>query len=131
MEYSKRNFLLSKHIRISLNKNLFYLYVQEKQYIIGCHFILYFPLGVARKLASSGYGVFAMDYPGFGLSDGLHGYIPSFENLVDDVIEHFSRIKGEIYFLPLDFISHRNHVSLISFFIVAFCFGFFLPCLHA
>ncbi|KAJ1405711.1 Alpha/Beta hydrolase fold [Sesbania bispinosa] len=23
--------------------------------------------GIARKLASSGYGVFAMDYPGFGL----------------------------------------------------------------
>ncbi|KAJ1379537.1 Serine aminopeptidase, S33 [Sesbania bispinosa] len=51
--------------------------------------------GIARKLASSGYGVFAMDYPGFGLSDGLHGYIPSFENLVDDVIEHFSKVKEQ------------------------------------
>lgn len=57
---------------------------------------MYFLLGVARKLASSGYGVFALDYPGFGLSDGLHGYIPSFESLVNDVIEHFSKIKGEI-----------------------------------
>lgn len=55
---------------------------------------MYFLLGVARKLASSGFGVFALDYPGFGLSDGLHGYIPSFENLVNDVIEHFSKIKG-------------------------------------
>jgi len=53
-------------------------------------------LGVARKLASSGYGVFALDYPGFGLSDGLHGYIPSFENLVNDAVEHFSKIKGKI-----------------------------------
>ncbi|KAK7271251.1 hypothetical protein RJT34_26989 [Clitoria ternatea] len=51
--------------------------------------------GVARKLASSGYGVFALDYPGFGLSDGLHGYIPSFENLVNDVVEHFSKIKEQ------------------------------------
>ncbi|KAG4991999.1 hypothetical protein JHK87_025456 [Glycine soja] len=51
--------------------------------------------GVARKLASSGYGVFALDYPGFGLSDGLHGYIPSFESLVNDVIEHFSKIKEQ------------------------------------
>eukprot|EP00252_Welwitschia_mirabilis_P018303 TRINITY_DN4067_c0_g1_i1.p1 TRINITY_DN4067_c0_g1~~TRINITY_DN4067_c0_g1_i1.p1 ORF type:complete len:400 (+),score=74.65 TRINITY_DN4067_c0_g1_i1:66-1265(+) len=51
--------------------------------------------GIARKLAASGYAVFAMDYPGFGLSEGLHGYIPSFENLVDDVIEHYSKIRGK------------------------------------
>ncbi|KAF9590801.1 hypothetical protein IFM89_038393 [Coptis chinensis] len=50
-------------------------------------------LGTARKLASSGYGVFAMDYPGFGLSDGLHGYIPKLDLLVDDVVEHFSKVK--------------------------------------
>ncbi|OAY60415.1 caffeoylshikimate esterase [Manihot esculenta] len=49
--------------------------------------------GVARKLASSGYGVFAMDYPGFGLSEGLHGYIPSLDKLVNDVADHFSKIK--------------------------------------
>lgn len=50
--------------------------------------------GIAKKLASSGFGVFAMDYPGFGLSEGLHGYIPSFGRLVDDVIEHYSKVKG-------------------------------------
>ncbi|KAG6777476.1 hypothetical protein POTOM_017299 [Populus tomentosa] len=49
--------------------------------------------GVARKLASSGYGVFAMDYPGFGLSDGPHGYFPSLDKLVNDVAEHYSNIK--------------------------------------
>ncbi|PIN23733.1 2-acylglycerol O-acyltransferase [Handroanthus impetiginosus] len=49
--------------------------------------------GIARKLASSGYGVFAMDYPGFGLSEGLHGYIPNFDTIVDDVIEHYSKVK--------------------------------------
>ncbi|XP_064935428.1 caffeoylshikimate esterase-like isoform X4 [Musa acuminata AAA Group] len=49
--------------------------------------------GISKKLASVGYGVFAMDYPGFGLSEGLHGYIPSFDSLVDDVIECFSKIK--------------------------------------
>ncbi|KAK9114951.1 hypothetical protein Syun_021748 [Stephania yunnanensis] len=52
--------------------------------------------GIARKLALSGYGVFAMDYPGFGLSEGLHAYIPSFDKLVDDVIEHFSKVKGNL-----------------------------------
>jgi len=35
-----------------------------------------------------------MDYPGFGLSEGLHGYIPNFDDLVDDVIEHYTQIKG-------------------------------------
>ncbi|KAL3813253.1 hypothetical protein ACJIZ3_014521 [Penstemon smallii] len=49
--------------------------------------------GIARKLASSGYGVFAMDYPGFGLSEGLHGFIPKFDRIVDDVIEHYSKVK--------------------------------------
>ncbi|KAE9618743.1 putative 2-acylglycerol O-acyltransferase [Lupinus albus] len=49
--------------------------------------------GTAKRIAGSGYGVYAMDYPGFGLSDGLHGHIPSFDDLVDDVIEHFAKIK--------------------------------------
>ncbi|KAG5085125.1 hypothetical protein JHK82_052522 [Glycine max] len=53
--------------------------------------------GIARKLASSGYAVFAMDYPGFGLSEGLHCYIHSFDGLVDDVIEHYSKIKDLVY----------------------------------
>ncbi|GMH04310.1 hypothetical protein Nepgr_006149 [Nepenthes gracilis] len=62
----------------------------------------FFLEGVARKIASSGYGVFAMDYPGFGLSDGLHGYIASFDGLVDDVIEHYLKVKEnpEIRGLP-------------------------------
>ena len=54
--------------------------------------------GIARKLALSGYGFFAMDYPGFGLSDGLHAYIPSFDELVDDVVEHYSKVKGVFMF---------------------------------
>uniref|UniRef100_A0A803Q6I2 Serine aminopeptidase S33 domain-containing protein n=1 Tax=Cannabis sativa TaxID=3483 RepID=A0A803Q6I2_CANSA len=49
--------------------------------------------GLARKLALKGYGVFAMDYPGFGLSEGLHCYIPSFDQLVDDCIEHYTKVK--------------------------------------
>ncbi|VVA33859.1 PREDICTED: caffeoylshikimate esterase [Prunus dulcis] len=58
--------------------------------------------GIARKLASYGYGVFAMDYPGFGLSEGLHCHIPSFDILVDDVIEHYSNVKEnpEFHTLP-------------------------------
>lgn len=46
-----------------------------------------------------------MDYPGFGLSEGLHGYIPSFDKLVDDVIEHYSKAKGTTCLSELFFIS--------------------------
>ncbi|KAF3670792.1 putative caffeoylshikimate esterase-like isoform X2 [Capsicum annuum] len=61
----------------------------------------FFAEGIARKLASLGYGVVAMDYPGFGLSEGLHGYIPSFDKLVDDVIEHYSKVKEKPEFRNL------------------------------
>ncbi|KAJ4884659.1 alpha/beta-Hydrolases superfamily protein [Raphanus sativus] len=50
--------------------------------------------GVAKQLAGSGYGVYAIDHPGFGLSDGLHGHIPSFDDLVENAIEQFSKMKG-------------------------------------
>ncbi|XP_014512154.1 caffeoylshikimate esterase isoform X1 [Vigna radiata var. radiata] len=58
--------------------------------------------GIAKRIAAFGYGVYAMDYPGFGLSDGLHGYIPDFDDLVNDVIEHYSKIKDrpEVSGLP-------------------------------
>ncbi|KAF3326676.1 Caffeoylshikimate esterase [Carex littledalei] len=50
--------------------------------------------GIAKQIAHAGYAVYAMDYPGFGLSYGLHGYIPSFDGMVDHVIEQYNRIKG-------------------------------------
>ncbi|MCO5561287.1 hypothetical protein L7F22_014908 [Adiantum nelumboides] len=62
--------------------------------------------GVARKLAKSGYAVFGMDYPGFGLSSGLHCYVPSFNRLVEDVIENFCNIKGSISSFEL----HEGHL---------------------
>ncbi|XP_057427600.1 caffeoylshikimate esterase-like isoform X1 [Lotus japonicus] len=58
--------------------------------------------GIAKQFAASGYGVYAMDFPGFGLSEGLHGYIPNFDDLVDDVIEQYTKIKArpEVRELP-------------------------------
>lgn len=52
--------------------------------------------GVARSLALAGYAVYGMDYPGHGLSEGLHTYIPDFDKLVDDVIEQYTMIKGSL-----------------------------------
>lgn len=58
--------------------------------------------GIAKRIAASGYAVYAMDYPGFGLSQGLHGYIPSFDQMVDHVIEQYTLIRGlkEVKGLP-------------------------------
>ncbi|KAL3644664.1 hypothetical protein CASFOL_009844 [Castilleja foliolosa] len=58
--------------------------------------------GIAKYIASSGYGVYAIDHPGFGLSEGLHGYVSSFDGVVDNVIEQFTIMKGrpEIRGLP-------------------------------
>lgn len=50
--------------------------------------------GVARMLAKCGYAVFGMDYAGFGLTSGLHCFVPSFDKLVDDVVENYSKIKA-------------------------------------
>ncbi|KAH7650920.1 2-acylglycerol O-acyltransferase protein [Dioscorea alata] len=50
--------------------------------------------GIAKKVAKAGYAVYAMDYPSFGLSEGLHGYIHSFDEMVDHVIEQYARIRG-------------------------------------
>ncbi|KAG0565382.1 hypothetical protein KC19_8G185900 [Ceratodon purpureus] len=55
--------------------------------------VTFFNEGLARALAMAGYAVYGMDYPGFGLSEGLHGYIPNFDILVDDVIEQYRLIK--------------------------------------
>lgn len=58
--------------------------------------------GIAKRIAASGYAVYALDHPGFGLSEGLHGYIPSFDGLADNVIENYTKIKGrpEVRGLP-------------------------------
>ncbi|KAI3816517.1 hypothetical protein L1987_16218 [Smallanthus sonchifolius] len=50
--------------------------------------------GIAKRIAASGYGVYAIDHPGFGLSEGLHGYVPNFNDIVDNVIEQYTKIKG-------------------------------------
>jgi len=61
--------------------------------------------GTANRLAKVGYGVYGIDYIGHGKSDGLHGYIPCFDELVQDCSDHFTEIcerkenKGKQRFL--------------------------------
>ncbi|KAK9741420.1 hypothetical protein RND81_03G104400 [Saponaria officinalis] len=48
--------------------------------------------GTANRLANAGYGVYGIDYYGHGKSEGLHGYIPSFGDLVQDCSDHFTNV---------------------------------------
>ncbi|KDP29415.1 hypothetical protein JCGZ_18336 [Jatropha curcas] len=72
--------------------------VQIKGAVFFCHgygdTCTFFFEGIAKRLAVCGYIIYALDHPGFGLSEGLHGYIPSFDDLVDNVIEQYTKIKG-------------------------------------
>lgn len=67
--------------------------------------------GIAKHIAASGFGVYAVDHPGFGLSEGLHGYIPSFDHIVDNVIEQYAKIKGASHkALSLSVIAHGETI---------------------
>ncbi|KAF6148905.1 hypothetical protein GIB67_014276 [Kingdonia uniflora] len=44
------------------------------------------------RLAKAGFAVYGIDYEGHGKSCGLDGYVPSFEDLVNDVSNHFTSV---------------------------------------
>ncbi|CAN6561441.1 unnamed protein product [Malus baccata var. baccata] len=67
--------------------------------------------GIAKRIAASGYAIYTVDYPGFGLFEGLHGYIPNFDELVGYVIEQFTNVKG------------RSEVKGLSFFVMGESMG--------
>lgn len=43
----------------------------------------------ARQLTLCNFGVYAMDWIGHGGSDGLHGYVPSLDQVVADTVSIF------------------------------------------
>ncbi|XP_077247546.1 caffeoylshikimate esterase-like [Tasmannia lanceolata] len=48
--------------------------------------------GTGTQLAKAGYAVYGVDYEGHGKSSGLQGYIPSFDDLVNDCSDYFTSI---------------------------------------
>uniref|UniRef100_A0A804L0Q2 Serine aminopeptidase S33 domain-containing protein n=1 Tax=Musa acuminata subsp. malaccensis TaxID=214687 RepID=A0A804L0Q2_MUSAM len=48
--------------------------------------------GTGTQLAKAGYAVYGIDYEGHGKSSGLQGFVPMFDELVNDVSEHFTSI---------------------------------------
>nr|GLL27904.1 caffeoylshikimate esterase-like [Ipomoea trifida] len=49
--------------------------------------------GAAMRLVKAGYAVYGMDYEGHGRSAGLLGYVPSFDDVVSDCCDHYSKIS--------------------------------------
>nr|GMD55871.1 caffeoylshikimate esterase-like [Ipomoea batatas] len=50
--------------------------------------------GTARRLVKAGYAVYGMDYEGHGKSEGLQGFVPSFDAVLTDCSQHYSNICG-------------------------------------
>ncbi|KAF8402824.1 hypothetical protein HHK36_010915 [Tetracentron sinense] len=48
--------------------------------------------GTGTRLAKAGFAVYGIDYEGHGKSSGLEGYIPCFDDLVNDCSDHFTTI---------------------------------------
>ncbi|KAJ9540053.1 hypothetical protein OSB04_026559 [Centaurea solstitialis] len=48
--------------------------------------------GAAMRLAKAGFGVYAIDNQGHGKSQGILGFIPSFDGIVDDSSQFFTSI---------------------------------------
>ncbi|KAK6933256.1 Serine aminopeptidase, S33 [Dillenia turbinata] len=52
--------------------------------------------GTGTRLARAGYAVHGIDYEGHGKSSGLPGFVPSFDNVVHDCSQHFTRVCGVV-----------------------------------
>jgi alpha-beta hydrolase superfamily lysophospholipase len=48
--------------------------------------------GTGTRLARAGYAVYGVDYEGHGRSEGLQGYVPSFDVLVADLDAFFAAV---------------------------------------
>lgn len=54
-------------------------------------------------MAKAGFGVYGIDYEGHGKSEGLQGYVNSFDAVVNDCFDHYSKISGTSFFLIISF----------------------------
>ncbi|KAL3374237.1 hypothetical protein AABB24_005946 [Solanum stoloniferum] len=67
----------------------------------------------AKKLNANGFKVYGMDWIGHGGSDGLHAYVPSLDDAVNDMKQFLSKILAENPGLPCFCFGHSTGAAII------------------
>ncbi|KAJ8471415.1 hypothetical protein OPV22_025758 [Ensete ventricosum] len=67
----------------------------------------------AKQLMAYNFGVYAMDWIGHGGSDGLHGYVPSLDYVVEDTIKFLEKIKSENPRTPCFLFGHSTGGAVV------------------
>ncbi|KAG6388000.1 hypothetical protein SASPL_153197 [Salvia splendens] len=67
----------------------------------------------AKQLVSYKFGAYAMDWIGHGGSDGLHGYVPSLDHVVDDTAAFLEKIKSKNPGVPCFLFGHSTGGAVV------------------
>ncbi|CAL9132919.1 unnamed protein product [Musa textilis] len=67
----------------------------------------------AKQLMACNFGVYAMDWIGHGGSDGLHGYVPSLDYVVEDTGKFLEKIKSEYPGVPCFLFGHSTGGAVV------------------
>ncbi|GLJ12268.1 hypothetical protein SUGI_0187790 [Cryptomeria japonica] len=67
----------------------------------------------ARQLNSCGYKIYGMDWIGHGGSDGLHGYVPSLDQVVEGTKMFLQKVRSENPGVPCFLFGHSTGGAII------------------
>lgn len=70
-------------------------------------------LHFAEQLTSCGFGVYAMDWIGHGGSDGLHGYVPSLDYVIEDMEVLLDKIMLDSPGVPCFLLGHSTGGAVV------------------
>ncbi|WVZ72690.1 hypothetical protein U9M48_021109 [Paspalum notatum var. saurae] len=70
-------------------------------------------LHFAEQLTACGFGVYAMDWIGHGGSDGLHGYVPSLDYVIEDIEVLLDKIMMENPGVPRFLLGHSTGGAVV------------------
>ncbi|TVU22751.1 hypothetical protein EJB05_32469 [Eragrostis curvula] len=70
-------------------------------------------LHFAEQLTTCGFGVYAMDWIGHGGSDGLHGYVPSLDYVIEDIEVLLDKIMEENPGVPCFLLGHSTGGAVV------------------